>query len=75
MGLFNSKEFSDEVKGFFHRPTDHCFYCFEPLGDDVWIFWDGCGAQIWMHPACAKRLADALNKDWHQYHLKHPGKV
>ncbi len=72
MGLFKTIDFQSEASEHFHHPTDDCFYCAEPLTGDTWIFWNGTEAQIWMHPACAGRLADALNKDWREYQLKHP---
>jgi hypothetical protein len=37
------------------------------LSGHLWIYWNGNdekGQQIWLHPWCAKRLADNLNKDF-----------
>jgi hypothetical protein len=72
MGIFDSKEFATEGGEHFHHPSDLCFYCSEPLTGDNWIFWNGSTGQIWMHPECAKRLADNLNKDWERYRREHP---
>ncbi len=62
----------------FHHPTDKCFYCSGPLDGDVWVFWNGNderGIQIWMHPGCAKLLADNLNRDWEMFKKLHPEKL
>ncbi len=75
MGLFTSEKLGTEIGEAFHHPTDHCFYCGDPLAGDVWIFWNGNESQIWMHPACAKRLADGLNKDWEKFKKQHPEKL
>jgi hypothetical protein len=73
MGLYNvTKEFSqmsDAAEVFMH-PTDECFYCGETLLGDWFIYWQGAdekGQQIWLHMDCAKRLVDALNKDFHHF--------
>lgn len=77
MGLFKAKDLASSVGELF-RPTDACFYCAEPLHGDEWIFWGGndeSNTQIWMHPGCAKRLADNLNKDWEKFKRLHPEKL
>lgn len=43
------------------RPTDCCFYCNEPLDDDL-VFWAN-DIQIWLHPHCAITLGNHLIKD------------
>ncbi len=68
MAVFHQDRFdgSEEQDAFIH-PTDRCFYCAEPLNGHSWIYWNGSdekNQQIWLHPACAKRLADHLNKDF-----------
>lgn len=75
MGVFDSKDLGTLSGEHFHHPTDHCFYCADPLSGDQWIFWNGTGCQIWMHPDCAKRLSDQLNKDWENFKREHPEKV
>lgn len=75
MGLFKAKDLATDILEHFCRPTDHCFYCTEPLNTDEWIYWVGYGQQIWMHPACAKRLADHLNKDWADFKRLYPEKI
>lgn len=50
----------------FLRPTSRCFYCGQSLAGSLWIYWNGSdekGQQIWLHAACARRLADHLIKD------------
>lgn len=75
MGIFDSKEFKTTAGEQFHHPTDLCFYCSATLTGDQWIFWNGPETQIWMHPECAKRLADNLNKDWDKFKRDHPEKL
>lgn len=78
MALFTSEKLGTEIGEAFHHPTDRCFYCGDPLTGDVWSYWSGIderGIQIWMHPACAKRLADHLNKDWEKFKRLHPEKL
>ncbi len=72
MGIFTANQLGTEAGEHFHHPTDKCFYCAEPLDCDRWIYWSGTETQIWMHPACAKRLADALNRDWREYQQRYP---
>jgi hypothetical protein len=60
-------EMINTVDPCFLRTTDRCFFCGEPLSGHLWIYWNGNdekGQQIWLHPWCAKRLADNLNKDF-----------
>jgi len=45
----------------FLNPSDCCFFCGEPLGDDL-VMWHGDG-QIWLHPGCAVALGEHLIKD------------
>lgn len=75
MGLFSAEHFKSRYADHFCNPTDKCWYCCEPLNGDDWIFWDGGYSQIWMHPECAKRLADNLNKDWDRFKHDHPEKL
>ena len=75
MGIFKSKDLAADILEHFHRPTDHCFYCNQPLDGDEWIFWISYGQQIWMHPGCAKRLSDHLNKDWEEFKRRYPEKI
>jgi hypothetical protein len=74
MALFDVREFEREDCGgydghpaeIFH-PTDRCFVCYDPLGDDTLIHWTGYTDadihEIWMHVKCARYLALALLKD------------
>lgn len=49
---------------------DRCFTCNEPLRFPL-VYWAGCngetgrenGLQIWMHPACARKLGENLIRD------------
>ena len=55
------------------RPTDHCFFCGEPLGDDL-VMWQGCddrAQQVWLHRDCAKELGGRLICDAliHKYRI------
>lgn len=72
MGLFKSSEFATENCEVFHKPTDDCFLCGDKLTGGVWIYWQGFGAQVWLHPACAKRLGDHLCSDWEKFKRAHP---
>jgi hypothetical protein len=54
-----------EAETVFMSPSDHCFYCGNPLGDDL-VYWRGSdenSTQIWMHPKCACELSQHLIKD------------
>lgn len=54
----------------FLKPTDRCFYCSQQLGGTHLVYWQGTderAVQIWLHPECAKRMADHLVKDWHRF--------
>jgi hypothetical protein len=49
----------------FHSPTNLCFLCGKPLGDDL-VHWHGLcenNIQIWLHPECAVRLGKSLIHD------------
>jgi len=72
MGLAKLSDLVTNVGEYVYKPAEQCFYCAEPLGGDVWIFWNGTDGQIWLHPACAKRLADNLNKDWERFKVVCP---
>ena len=66
MAIANQTEL-EKTEPCFLRATDQCFYCGSQLSGNEWIFWNGNdekGQQIWMHPDCAKRLSDHLNKDY-----------
>lgn len=78
MALCSTNDLATETGEAFLRPGDHCFHCGEPLAGDVWAYWQGAdeaGTQVWLHPTCAKRLADALNRDWLQFTAQHPEKL
>jgi hypothetical protein len=54
-----------EATDHFLKPTDCCFFCGEPLTDDV-VYWSGrddSNTQIWLHPSCARALSQHLAKD------------
>ena len=72
MGLAKLSDLVTNIGECVYKPAEQCFYCADPLGGDVWIFWNGTDCQIWMHPACAKRLADNLNKDWERFKVVCP---
>ena len=62
-----TKETIGEVDPVFMRPTERCFYCGSHLGGEYWVMWQGAdetGVQIWLHPPCAKFLADTLGNDF-----------
>ena len=42
-------------------PTDTCFFCGQPLGDDL-VYWQGI-SQLWLHPKCAFLFGWNLIKD------------
>jgi len=47
------------------HPTDHCFYCGEPLTGNEWVYWQGAderGIQIWLHIWCVVPFTNALRK-------------
>jgi len=46
---------------YFLTPGDCCFFCGDPLGDDL-VMWQG-ESQIWLHPECAVTLGAHLVKD------------
>jgi hypothetical protein len=56
--------------GFVHEMHVYCFVCGDKLTVPL-IMWNGFdghsledGKQIWMHPNCAHRLSEHLEKDW-----------
>jgi hypothetical protein len=66
MALVSSDDLACELLA----PTHECFYCGNVLKGEAFIYWMGIderGQQIWMHPDCAKRLSDHLNKDYHNH--------
>ena len=75
MGVFRTGDFSERYAEDFHHPSDCCFLCCEPLGGDVWIFWNGYSGQVWFHPGCAKIFSDKLAVDWEKFRREHPEKV
>lgn len=75
MALFNKKQFEEEFAEAWIHPTDTCFYCGEVLTGETWIYWHGIAdkeQQIWLHPACAKRLSDHLDLDWNRFKKQNP---
>src|SRR5262245_49000658 len=73
MALFDVREFGreggryDDHPAEVLHPTDRCFVCYQPLGDDTLIYWAGLSDaamhEIWMHVKCAHDLALGLLKD------------
>lgn len=67
MAVIKASEFEAMSYMWPYAPSDRCFFCGEHLTGDRWIVWQGNdekGQQIWLHNACAKRLADHLNIDF-----------